>query len=120
VPHLDQELIARMEDVLRLYARGFDPAQPVACLDEKPSVLHGSKRESRPTLPGQIARRDYDYRRLGTANVYCIVEPLTGRRLTHATPRRGYRELARALTKITVDYPDGSYASVRTRLIHLP
>jgi len=51
-----------------------------------------------------VARRDYEYRRLGTANVYCIVEPLTGRRLTHATPRRGYREFARALTRIARRY----------------
>ena len=93
-----------MEDVLRLYARRLDPSQPVVCLDEKPIVLHGCKREGRGARPGQVARRDYEYRRLGTANVYCIVEPLTGRRLTHATPRRGYREFAQALTRIARRY----------------
>jgi len=93
-----------MEDVLRLYARRLDPTQPVVCLDEKPIVLHGSKRAGRLAGPGRAARRDYEYRRLGTANVYCIVEPLTGRRLTHATPRRGYREFAHALTQIARRY----------------
>ncbi len=112
VPHLDQEFIARMEDVLRLYARRLDPTQPVICLDEKPLVLHGSKRSGRGVRPGQVARRDYEYRRLGTANAYCIVEPLTGRRLTHATPRRGYREFAHALTKIDRRYK-------RAKIIHL-
>jgi hypothetical protein len=28
---------------------------------------------------------DYEYVRKGTANIFCIVEPKTGRRLTHAT-----------------------------------
>jgi transposase len=112
VPHLDQEFIARMEDVLRLYARRLDPARPVVCLDEKPIVLHGSKRAGRRARPGQVARRDYEYRRLGTANVYCIVEPLTGRRLTHVTPHRGYREFTHALTRIARRYK-------RAKVIHL-
>jgi hypothetical protein len=104
VPRLDQEFVARMEDVLRLYSRRLDPTQPVVCLDEKPIVLHDSKRTGRTVGPGRVARRDYEYRRLGTANVYCIVEPLTGRRLTHATPHRGYREFAQALNRIARRY----------------
>ena len=104
VPRIDQEFVDRMEDVLRLYARRLDPAQPVVCLDEKPIVLHASKRPERAGSPGRVARWDYEYRRLGTANVYCIVEPLTGRRLTHATPRRGYREFAHALARISRRY----------------
>lgn len=104
VPKLDQEFVERMEDVLRLYAKRHDPKYPVICLDEKPLVLHDSKRPGRPAAPGSVGRRDYEYRRLGTANAYCIVEPLTGRRLTHATPRRGYREFAQALKKIARRY----------------
>jgi hypothetical protein len=112
VPRIDQEFVDRMEDVLRLYARPLDPTQPVVCLDEKPVVLHASTREGRGPQPGRGARRDYEYRRLGTANVYCIVEPLTGRRLTHATPRRTYREFARALARIARRYR-------RAKTIHL-
>lgn len=112
VPRLVHEFVERMEDVLRLYARRLDPTQPVVCLDEKPIVLHGSKRAGRGPRPGEVARRDDEYRRLGTANVCCIVEPLTGRRLTHATPRRGYREFAQALTRIARRYK-------RAKVIHL-
>ena len=101
-----------MEDVLRVYARRLDPRQPVVCLDEKPVVLHDSKRLGRPLRPGRVAQTDYEYRRRGTANAYCIVEPLTGRRLTHATPRRGYREFAQALTRIARRYRNA-------RTIHL-
>jgi transposase len=112
VPQIDQEFIERMEDVLRVYARPHDPQRPVVCLDERPVVLHDSKRAGRPALPGKVARRDYEYRRHGTANAYCIVEPLTGRRLTHATPRRGYLDFAKALTKIARRYR-------RAKTIHL-
>ena len=112
VPQIDAEFIARMEGVLRVYARAHDPSRPVVCLDEKPVVLHDSKRPAQPARPGRLARKDYEYRRHGAANVYCIVEPLTGRRLTHATPRRGYREFAHALRLVARRY-------ARAKTIHL-
>ena len=43
---------------------------------------------ARPTVPMKMspsARGDYEYVREGTANIFCIVEPLTGRRLTYAS-----------------------------------
>lgn len=62
--------------------------------------------------PGRIVRVDYEYIRKGTANIFCIVEPLTGRRLTHATARRTNRDFARALHRIAKAYP-------RAKRIHL-
>ena len=93
-----------MEDVLRVYARLYDPRRPVVCLDERPVVLHASKRPASPMEPGKSARIDYEYARHGTANAFCIVEPLTGRRLTHATRRRRYRDFAKALARIARRY----------------
>lgn len=58
------------------------------CLDERPVVLREDARREVPMKPGRLARRDYEYVRCGTANVFCIVEPLTGRRLTFATADR--------------------------------
>jgi hypothetical protein len=74
-----------MVDVLRLYARPYDPTAPVICLDERPVVLHDEERAGTPIAPGRPARTDYEYIRKGTANIFCIVEPKTGRRLTHST-----------------------------------
>ncbi len=85
-----------MEDVLRLYARLHDRAQPVVCLDERPVVLRGHARKGRPMRPGKPARIDYEYERKGTATIFCIVEPKTGRRLTHATAKRAGADFARA------------------------
>ena len=101
-----------MEDVLRIYARRLDPTQPVVCLDEKPIVLHASKRPGRRAAPGRLARWDYEYRRLGTANVYCIVEPKAGRHLTHATPNRTAPRFVAALQRIARRYREA-------RTIHL-
>jgi DDE superfamily endonuclease len=88
VPDLTIEFIERMEDLLRLYARKLDEREPVVCLDERPVVLHEDARRLVPMKSGRVARRDYEYVRCGTANVFCIVEPLTGKRLTFATADR--------------------------------
>jgi len=97
-----------MEDVLRLYARPLDDDAPVICLDERPVVLHASARAGTAMKPGRVAHADYEYVRRGTANVFCIVEPLTGRRLTYATARRKNRDFARALHRIAKKYPRAS------------
>ena len=112
VPELTTEFIERMEDVLRLYARKFDPQEPVICLDERPVVLHHDARRGLPMRPGRIKRTDYEYIRCGTANIFCIVEPLTGRRLTFATADRKRPAFVRALQKIALRYQ-------HARLIHL-
>ncbi len=40
VAELDDEYIAKMEDVLALYEKPYRSAEPVVCLDEKPVSLH--------------------------------------------------------------------------------
>jgi hypothetical protein len=40
VADLDEEYIAKMEDVLEVYERPYDPERPVVCVDEKPVTLH--------------------------------------------------------------------------------
>jgi transposase len=105
VPVITDEFVTRMEDVLRLYAREYDARYPVVCLDERPVVLRGSKRTGRPAAPGKTAQTDYEYVRRGTANVFCVVEPKTGKRLTHATRRRTKRDFARALQRIAKAFP---------------
>lgn len=59
VPEINGEFVERMEDVLRVYARPYDPKQPVVCLDERPVVLRDSARTGTPTRRGRIARSDY-------------------------------------------------------------
>jgi hypothetical protein len=63
VADLDEDYIAKMEDVLELYERPYDHQQPVVCLDEKPITLHADVRPASPAVPGREARRDNEYER---------------------------------------------------------
>src|ERR671912_879991 len=56
VPKIDGEYVARMEDVLDLYAEPLDPARPVVCLDESPLQLIGQVREPIPARPSRARR----------------------------------------------------------------
>jgi hypothetical protein len=112
VPQIDQEFVDRMEDVLCLYARRRRSREPVVCLDERPVQLLDPARPSEVMRPGRHGRTDYEYVRAGTANIFCIVEPLTGRRLTYASANRTGRAFTRALERIARRYP-------RARRIHL-
>ena len=51
IPQVDGEFVARMEDVLDLYAEAPDPKRPVVCFDESPTQLIGeiTRRRSRPS-----------------------------------------------------------------------
>ena len=74
VPKIDGEYVARMEDVLDLYAEPPDPQHPVVCFDESPVQLIGETRQPLPATPGQIERVDYEYRRCGTVNLFVVLD----------------------------------------------
>src|SRR5260370_36858964 len=88
VAELDEEYIRRMADILALYEKPLSAREPVVCIDEKPVVLHEDICTPSPARPGRVARRDYEYKRCGTANVFCGVEPKAGRHSTNVTPPR--------------------------------
>src|SRR3954454_2197532 len=69
IPQVDAEYVARMEDVLDLYAEAPDPKHPVVCFDESPTQLIGEVREPIRARSGQIERYDCEYKRNGTANL---------------------------------------------------
>ena len=58
IPEVDGTYVARMEDVLDLYAEERDPKRPVVCLDESPHQLIGEVRQPIPAEPGQPERYD--------------------------------------------------------------
>jgi hypothetical protein len=66
-----------MEAVLAVLNRPWDKHAPVVALDERPVQLLDSLRPATAMVPGRPARRDYEYARCGTANVFCVVEPKT-------------------------------------------
>ena len=106
VPEVNDEYITKMEDVLETYERPYDPQEPVVCRDEKPVTLHAEVRPPSPARPGREARRDSEYERRGTANVFCAVEPKTGRHFTWPTPDRSGVEFARVAFDLAMQYPE--------------
>src|SRR5204862_1685463 len=96
-----------MEDVLDVYARPFDPARPVVCMDEKPYQLLSHARDPIPATPGRDRREDNEYIRHGTCSIFCWVQPLAGWRRVDARPRRTMTDWAGQVRQLlTVDYPD--------------
>jgi transposase len=112
VPKLDDEFRMRMEDVLTLYERPFDSAEPVLCLDEQPQQLLDDTRPSERAAPGRIAKQDYEYRRCGTCSAFLAIEPQAGRRHVWARRRRAKPDFARVIRELVKRYP-------RARKIHL-
>jgi len=65
VPSVDARYVARMENVLDLYAEQPPPGQPVVCFDESPTQLIREVRQPRAASPGVPAYVDYEYARTG-------------------------------------------------------
>src|SRR6476659_3915961 len=107
VPKVDGEYVARMEDVLDLYAEAPDPARPVVCLDESPVQLIGEVREPIPASPGHIGRVDYEYCRNGTLNLFVAVDAHRPWRKVSVTERRTGQDYAERLRELVdVDFPE--------------
>jgi hypothetical protein len=96
-----------MEDVLDLYAEPHNPAFPVVCFDERPYQLMGETRQSIPCAPGEPARYDYEYQRLGTYNLFTYLQPLAGWRHVVVTDRRTKLDFAPRMKELVdVHFPD--------------
>src|SRR4051794_1261237 len=104
VGKLDEEYISKMEDGLKIYERPLSESEPGGCVDEKPVVLHKDTRPSMPMQPGRVGRRDYEYERCGTANVFCGIEPKAGVHFTKVTSTRSSPEFADFILEIAAHY----------------
>jgi transposase len=107
IPQVDGEYVARMEDVLDLYAEEPDPKRPVVCFDESPVQLIGEVRQPIPAEPGQPERYDYEYRRNGTVNLFVLLDANRSWRKVKVTERRAAEDYAQCLRELVdVHYPD--------------
>ena len=91
---MSAEFVARMEDVLDLYAEPYDPQRPVVCFDETSKQLVAEKRAPIPAKAGRRERFDYEYQRNGTRNLFMTCEPLAGWRHVAVTERRTMEDFA--------------------------
>jgi transposase len=107
IPCIDAEYVARMEDVLELYAEAPDPKRPVICFDESPTQLIGEVRQPIPAEPGQLERYDCEYRRNGTVNLFIFLDAHRAWRKVKVTDRRTAVDFAACMRDLTdVHYPE--------------
>src|SRR5450432_1085570 len=113
IPEINAEYVARMEDVLQLYAEIPDPRRPVVCFDETPRQLIGEARVPVPTEPGRRARFDYEYRRNGTANVFMFLDAHRPWRHAKVTERRTNIDFAKCMRDLVdTHYPKADLIKV--------
>jgi transposase len=106
IPKVDADYVARMEDVLDLYAEAPDPKRPVVCFDESPVQLIGEVRQPIPAKPGQIERYDCEYQRNGTANLFVFFDVHRSWRKVKVTARRAAEDFAVCMRELAdVYYP---------------
>jgi transposase len=114
VPTLTPEFIERMESLLSLYGKPYDPREPVICFDEKSKELRADSRPVIHTKERTPRKRDYEYVRNGTDNIFLAVEPKGGRREAKVTKRRTRTDFATEIKRI-VELP----CYRKTKKIHI-
>jgi hypothetical protein len=93
-----------MEDILDLYAEAFDLARPVIGFDEFPYQLVAEKSLPCPLQPGKPVRYDYEYRRMGTCNLFMFFQPRAGWRHVKVTERRTKQDFAHCMRDLVEVY----------------
>jgi hypothetical protein len=98
--------VARMEDVLDLYAEPVDARRPVVCLDEYPLALRLPTRADLPLAPHRAQRHDYEYVRCGSCSLFAAFQPLAGWRTVQVRARRTAADFAWFLKELVdVHFP---------------
>ncbi len=105
-PKADAEFAANMEQVLEAYARPYDAACPMLCMDEQPVQLTRETRCPITAAADRPRRVDYEYEPAGTASIFLFAEPLAGWRQATARPRRTKADWAREMAALL----EGRYA----------
>ncbi len=103
-PDHNGQFVARMERVLDVYCRPYDPLRPVVCMDEQPVQLIAETRTPMGMSPGQVAKVDYEYVREGSCTVWMFVEALGCWRDVRVTSQRTAVHWAHQIRDL-VDHP---------------
>jgi hypothetical protein len=86
-----------MEALITLYALPHDASEPVICFDEQSVQCLQETRTVLKRREGQVLRRDHEYKRNGTTNIFMAVEPKRGYRSVTVTDRRTRVDFAVAI-----------------------
>ena len=108
-PQQNAAFVARMEAVLALYQRPYNPLEPVLCMDESLKELQEAIYFPLQTAPGRPARFDYLYKPKGASMLLLCVEPLRGWRYVQVREHRKFEDWALFMRHVLdVCYPDAT------------
>jgi hypothetical protein len=102
-PEANAEFAWRMEDVLSVYKRPYNPDYPQVCMDESSKQLVAEVRQPIEVKAGKVRRQDHEYERKGTCNLFMFFEPLRGWRKVWVTDQRRKVEWAWCVKKLLED-----------------
>jgi hypothetical protein len=102
---MDSSFIARMEQILSLYALPYDEQYPVVCFDERPCFLIGDYIAGLEMKAGQPMREHYAYTKHGSCALLMTIEPQTGKREAQVFSRRTKQEYAQFMKELATRYP---------------
>jgi len=105
---MDSRFLARMEQILTLYALPYDPAYPVVCYDERPCFLIGDRIEPVAMQTGQVRKEHYAYEKNGSCALLAAIEPLTGYRLAQVHPQRTKKEYTLFCQALAAEFPQAT------------
>jgi hypothetical protein len=102
---MDASFLARMEQLLHLYALPYREQYPVVCFDERPCFLVGDSVAGLEMKAGRVARQHYAYEKHGSCALLMAIEPLTGQREARVFDRRTKQEYALFMKGLAERYP---------------
>ncbi len=98
-----------MEQVLKLYARPYNPKRPMVCFDERPCFLIGDVVLPLPMTAGKPKREDYHYSKHGSCSLLMAFEPLTGRRWAKVYSQRTAKEYTAFMQYLSAQFPEAEH-----------
>ena len=122
-PQQNAAFVARMEAVLDVYQRPYNPFEPVICMDESLKDLQLATYFPLQIAPGRPARFDYLYKPAGAATLLLCVEPLRGWRYVQVRDHRKFADWALFMRQVLDDfYPQATtiHLVVDNLNIHTP
>jgi len=105
---MDSQFLARMEQILALYAAPYEAAFPVVCFDERPCFLIGDQVAGLEMKAGQPKREHYAYEKNGSCALLMAIEPKTGKRLAEVFDHRTKQEYAFFMKELAASYPEAT------------
>jgi hypothetical protein len=103
---MDSTFLARMEQILALYALPYSEPYPVVCFDERPCFLIGEALAGLEMKAGRAKREHYAYQKNGSCALLMAIEPKTAKREARVFDQRTKQEYALFIKELAARYPE--------------